>query len=209
MSNYLVIATVTAAFGRIVAESLERVPEPSGSPRVRYGPPQNDPQFVGCTLFAYRIGVNAFLRNADTATRDSLGRFIERPTVPLEISYLLTFHGDEATLEPQRFAGSALAAIHARPQLDVAEIKRMTEGIPYLRESDLSAGLERVKLVPSDLDGAALAQVWGMLSGVPLQLAVGYTATTVLLESDVTPRTIPPVKDVAIAGGPVPGKKGA
>ncbi len=200
MSNYLALATVSAAFGRLIAEGLERVPEPSGIPRVRYGAPQNDPQFIGCTLFAYRISVNAFRRNADLATRDESGHYVARPAIPLDIEYVLTFHGDETTLEPQRFCGSVISAIHARPLISNGEIARMVDGVPYLRGSDISKGFDRVNIIPTELDHYAMVQIWGTFPQVPYRLSVAYTASTIVLESDITPRVIPPVREVAFDG---------
>jgi hypothetical protein len=196
MSNYLALASVTAAFGRIIAEALERVPEPSGIPRVRFGTPQNDPQFIGCTLFVYRISVNAFRRNEDLPVRDEDGLYVERPAVALDAEYILTFFGEETTLEPQRFLGSVVSAVHARPVLSRDEIQRMTEATPYLRGSDLGTSLHRVRLAPTALDHHAMTQVWGTFPQIPYRISVAYTASTITIDADVTPRTIPPVREV-------------
>ncbi len=94
MSNYLAIATVTAVFGDMIGKALARIPNPSGIPRVRFGPPQPDPQFVGCSLFLYGVSLQAAVR---------------RNAAVVDANYLLTFAGDEETLEPQRFLGASSA----------------------------------------------------------------------------------------------------
>ena len=74
----------------------------------------------------------------------------------------------------------------------------MTDGIPYLRGSDLSTGFDRITIVPTDLDHYAMVQIWGTFPQVPYQLSVAYTVSTLVLESDITPRAIPPVREVAL-----------
>jgi hypothetical protein len=196
VSNHLALATVTATIGRMVGEALERVASPSGIPRVRFGPPTDDPQHLGCTVFLYRVAMSPHLRNTDLATRDESGTYVERPHAALDADYLLTFGGDEATLEPQRFLGAAVSALHARPFLSAEAIRRVIAATPYLAGSDLDGRVERVRLVPQVLDHQAMTQLWGTFPRVPYNLWIAYRASTILIEADVTPVTPPPVRTV-------------
>jgi hypothetical protein len=196
MSNYLALATVTATIGRLIGEALEAIPDPSGIPRVRYGPPSADPQQVGCTIFLYRVAMNPFRRNEDLATRNAVGEYVERPRAVLDADYLLTFSGDETTLEPQRFLGATVTALHARPFLPADEIRRVVAATTYLSGSDLANGVERVRIAPTSIDHQSLAQLWNTFPQVPYNVSMVYGASAIVLEADVTPLTVGRVQTV-------------
>jgi len=196
VSNYLAIATVSATVGRLVGEALERVPNPSGIPRVRFGPPQVDPQYVGCTIFLFRVSTNAFRRNDDLATRDDNGVFVERPRAVVDVDYLFTFAGEEATLEPQRFLGAVVSALHTRPFLSREAIRRTIVGSTYLKGSDLDAQVHHVRFTPRDLDQQTMGQLWSTFPQVPYNVSVVYTASAIIIDADITPTVPPPVTEV-------------
>ncbi|MDQ6942458.1 MAG: DUF4255 domain-containing protein [Candidatus Eremiobacteraeota bacterium] len=183
MSNYLAVATVTAAFGRMIGEALARVDRPSAKPRVRFGPPQPDPKFVGCSLFLYGVAPNAVRRNevlpAPTAARSAL----DRSRAVLDLNYLLTFAGDEKTLEPQRFLGAVVSALQAQPVLPRDAITQVIESLDYLRGSDLDQAPDDIRLAQAPLDLAVLAELWESVSPARYRLAIAYTATAVTIEA--------------------------
>jgi len=186
MSNYLAIATVTATIGRIVSEALDRVPDPSGIPKVRFGPPQADPQRIGCTIFLYRTTMNTFRRNDDLPTRDDGGQFVGRPRVTVDADYLMTFAGDETTLEAQRFLGAVVSALHAQPFLSADAVRRTVAGTAYLRGSDFDPQT-KVRLVPGTIDQQFMAQLWSTFPQVPYNVTALYTASSIPIDADVTP----------------------
>ena len=196
MSNSLAIATVTATVARLVGQALETVNDPSGIPRVRFGPPQVDPQSVGCTIFLYRIVTNAFRRNEMLQTRNDDGAFVERPRAALDADYLFTFSGEEATLEPQRFLGAVVAAFQATPVLDREEIRRAIAGTSYLRGSDLDKGPSHVRFTPHDIDQHTMGQLWNTFPQVPYSLSIVYTASAILIDAQVPLVKVPRVEEV-------------
>lgn len=196
MSNYLALATVSATVGRLVGEALEQIPNPSGIPRVRFGPPQADAQYVGCTIFVYRVATNPFLRNEDLPTRNDDGAFVQRPQATLDVDYLFTFAGEEATLEPQRFLGSVICALHAQPVLASDAIRRTIAASSYLKGSDVDAQIDRISLRPRDIDQQTMGQLWNTFPQVPYNLSVVYTASAILIDAQITPIEIPLVTAV-------------
>jgi Pvc16 N-terminal domain len=196
VSNYLALATVTATVARLVGEALEQIPNPSGIPRVRFGPPQADAQYVGCTIFMYRVVTNPYRRNEDLATRDDAGTFLQRPRATLDVDYLFTFAGEESTLEPQRFLGSVITALHAQPFLSRDAIRRTIAASSYLKGSDMAAQVGHIRLAPRDVEQTAMSQLWNTFPQVPYNISVAYTASAIVLEAQVTPREIPPVTEV-------------
>jgi hypothetical protein len=198
MSNYLALATVTATLGRMIGEALEQIPHPSGIPRVRFGPPQADPQHLGCSVFLYRVSVNPFRRNEDLPTRTAAGTLVERPRAVLDADYLLTFAGDEKTLEPQRFLGAVVSALQMQPMLPRDTIKRTIAGLDFLRNSDLDQDGGHVRLAPGMIDHQSMAQLWNTFPQVPYNVSIVYTASAIVIQPDVNPEPIPPVVDVRV-----------
>ncbi len=181
MSNYLAIATVTAAFGRMIGEALARVDRPSAKPRVRFGPPQPDPKFVGCSLFLYGVTPNAVRGNEGLPAPAAAA--VQRSRAVLDLKYLLTFAGDEKTLEPQRFLGAVVSALQAQPVLPRDAITHVIESLDYLRGSDLDQAPDDIRLAQAPLDLAVLAELWESFSPARYRLAIAYTATAVTIEA--------------------------
>lgn len=195
MSNYLSIAAVTATFGRIVSEALEHIPNPSAIPKVRFGPPQPDPQHIGCTLFLFRVSPNASRRNDDLPTRDDAGTYVKRPCLYLDADYLLTFAGDETTLEAQRFLGAVASAIHAQPYLPAEALRRTLSGVSYLRGANIEPET-KIRLIPASVDYHIISQLWSTFPQVPYNVSILYTASCIPVEADVTPRPQQLVREV-------------
>ncbi len=198
MSNYLALATVTATFGRLIGEALEQIPHPSGIPRVRFGPPRADAQDVGCTLSLYRVSVNAFRRDGDLPTRNAAGALVERPRAVLDADYLLTFAGDEKTLEPQRFLGVVVSALQMQPIIPRDAIKRTIADLDFLRSSDLDQDTGHIRLAPGMIDHQSMAQLWNTFPEVPYNVSIVYTASAIVIQPDVNPEPIPPVVGVQV-----------
>jgi hypothetical protein len=199
MSNYLALAAVTATLGRMIGEALEQIPDPSGIPRVRFGPPQADPQHLGCSVFLYRVSVNPFRRNEDLPTRNAAGALVDRPRAVLDADYLLTFSGDEKTLEPLRFLGAVVSALQAQPVIPRDAIKRAIAGFDFLRDSDLDEDAGLIRLTPGVIDHQSMAQLWNTFPQVPYNVSIVYTASAIVIQPDVDPVPVPPVVDVRVS----------
>lgn len=196
MSNHLAIATVTAALQRILQATAQadvpgaRVttvrPDSSGS-----GTPE-----TGVNLYLYQVSpVN--WRNADLPTRRANGQVVKRPQIALNLSYLMTFYGNEIDLEPQRLLGAVVRSLHARPTL-TTEIIRDTISDPmfdYLSESDLGDDTELVKFLMLPLSTEDLSKIWSVFFQTPYMLSVAYQGSVVLIESDEIPQRALPVRD--------------
>src|ERR1700744_2485579 len=115
MSNYLAIATVTAALQQILTAPVGSAV--SGA-TVGFGRP--DPGNTTAPLvniFLYQITPNATFRNCDLPTRRSDGTLAQRPQAAYDLHYLMTFHGDDTQLQPQRLLGAVVTTLHSQPLL--------------------------------------------------------------------------------------------
>lgn len=210
MSNYLAIATVTAVIrdklqeaasvavpGAIVTTRRPEAVEDGG---------QHKPMI---NVFLYMVTPNAAWRNTDLEIRSpdpkapddrARERIEKRPQVPLNLSYLLSFYGNELELEPQRLLGSVVSAIHAQPRLPPQVIHDTVKGDKRLLGSDLEfqvSYIENVTLTPISLSLEELSKLWSVFFQVPYALSVAYEASVVLIETGA-PREPKVVKAVHI-----------
>jgi hypothetical protein len=193
MSNFLAIATVTAALKARVEGAVSG--QVSGA-TVRMGRPEAAPAagpFID--LFLYQVTPNGALRNDDLPTRRGDGTLLRRPRSALDLHYLFSFRGDEATLEPQRLLGSTIRHLHAEPVLDNGAIAAGAALLPGPTLSDLAQAVESVKLTPLPLSLEELSKLWSVFFQVPYNLSVAYQATVVVIEGTETGRSALPVLD--------------
>jgi hypothetical protein len=121
--------------------------------------------------------------------------------VAIDLHYLLTFHGNDGKLEPQRLLGSAVRALHEQPVLSRQKIRSVINAAinadpqHYLATSDLDKDLELVKFTPLPLTLEELSKLWSVFFQTPYTLSIAYQGTVVLIESDSTPRTALPVRE--------------
>src|SRR5260370_39430318 len=104
MSNYPAIATVTAPLQNVLRTVIHAQPLWSGvdGSTARPDTLDSDVKTARVNIFLYQTTPNAALRNADLPTRRVDGQLVQRPQVALDLHYLLSFYGDEKTIEPQR-----------------------------------------------------------------------------------------------------------
>ena len=111
MSNYLAIATVTAALQRLLQEGIEEDVPGATVTTVRPDNPGAGSQTVGINVYLYQATPNPAWRNADLRTRRPKATWFKHGQAALDLHYLLTFYGNEQALEPQRLMGSAIRTL--------------------------------------------------------------------------------------------------
>ncbi len=198
MSNHLAIATVTATLSTILSASLPE--DVTGATVTTIRPDASNSGGLpnpGVNLFLYQATPNAAWRNADLPTRSSGGTLVQRPRIALDLHYLFTFHGAEATFAPQRVMGSVVRTMHSRPLLTQADIEEAIADPnfnPVLADADLQHEVERVKFTPVPLPLEELSKLWSVLFQTPYALSMTYLGTVVLMEPEVAPRRALPVR---------------
>ncbi len=191
MSNFLAIATVTAALQQVL---LSPVSQAVGSATVGFNRP--DPSNATTPLvniFLYQITPNAAYRNADLPTRRSDGSLSQRPQAAFDLHYLFTFHGNDAQLEPQRLMGAVVTALHSQPLLSASNISSAVGSFGFLAGSGLESQIERIRFTPTALSLEEFSKLWSVFFQVEYSLSAAYQASVVLMESSDTPQQAPPV----------------
>jgi len=182
MSNALAIATVTTALAQIVrsaaqsvvsgAEVLTGRPDPSATPPHRIH------------LLLYQVSPSGAMRNNDLPTRSSEGKVVMRPTVALDLHYLLAFYGSETDLETQRMLGAVVRDLQAKPVLTRQMIQSAISSQPFLTGSNLADAIEQVKFTPLPVSLEEMSKLWSVFFQTPYALSVAYQGTVVLIESE-------------------------
>jgi uncharacterized protein DUF4255 len=198
VSNFLAIATVTAALRQLVATGIVGTVPGADVVTARPDGKGNAPlPDRGVNVYLYQVVPNAAWRNADLPTRNSNGGATQRPTAALDLHYLLTFYGDDGQLEPQRLLGAVARTLHAHPVLPrpyLSNIKN-TVSFAFLATSDLAESVELVRFTPMPLSLDEMSKLWLMFSQTPYSLSVAYQASVVLIESQTVPEPTLPVLD--------------
>ncbi len=192
MSNALAIATVTTALAQIVRGAAQSVvngadvvtgrPDPAATPTHRIH------------LFLYQVSANGAMRNNDLPTRSSDSKVVARPTVALDLHYLLAFYGSDSELEAQRMLGAVARDLHAKPILTRAMIQSAIASQPsFLGGSNLADSVEQVKFSPLAVSLEELSKLWSVFFQTPYALSVAYQGTVVLIESEEAAQPALPV----------------
>jgi hypothetical protein len=192
MSNYLAIATVTAALAQLVRDAVQSAVSGSDLLLGRPEAPAGGAALARARLYLYQVSHNAGLRNADLPGRDAAGNLVKRPAAALNLHYLVSFYGDENALEPQRMLAAVARDLHAQPGLTRAMIRNAAASQAELNDSDLADAVEQVKFTPLDLSIDDWTKLWSVFFQTPHAPSLAYQASVVLIESvDRAPGGLP------------------
>ena len=194
MSNYLAIATVTAALRDILQEAATAA-VPSATVTLKRPDHANaeNADKASINLYLYQVIPNTTWRNADLPTRSFDGRLLQRPQIALDLYYLLSFYGSELEIEPQRLLGNAALALHTQPMLQADTIQQAIGNTSFLTQSDLFKQVELVKFHALNMSLEELAKLWSVFFQVPYTLSIAYCASAILIDADITPIEVLPV----------------
>jgi Pvc16 N-terminal domain len=184
MSNYLAIATVTAALQRLLQDGIREDVPGATVTTVRPDNSGAASQVVGVNIYLYQASPNPAWRNADLRTRRPKGDLIKHGQAGLDLSYLLTFYGNEQELEPQRLLGSTIRTLVDQPTLTQEMIQETIEqpNFPYLADSTLSDQVQLVQFIPSTLTADELSRIWSIFFQVPYSLSFAFQGTAILIQ---------------------------
>jgi hypothetical protein len=197
MSNYLAVATVSAALADMLNDAVVAAHSQATAVVGQPIPPEATPDDPQVRVFLYSVQPNGAWRNEDLPSRTSGGRVITRPQAALDLHYLLSFHGDDSELVPQQLLGIVVNELHANPILSRDRIRKVISDNPDdpLGLSDLDEQTEMVRFSPLLLNLEELSKLWSVLFQIPYRLSVAYQASVVLISPDEIPRLSLPVSE--------------
>ena len=196
MSNYLAIATVTAALQKILQEEVGR--DVPGVQVTTTRPDNSGSNVAGAciNIYLYQATPNPAWRNADLRTRRPKGDLTKHGQAALDLHYLFTFYGNEQALEPQRLMGSAIRTLVDHPLLTQEVIEEIVvhSGINELQETTLGDQMQQVKFIPSTITTEDLSRIWSVFFQVPYALSFAYQATAILIQGEKSGQLALPVR---------------
>lgn len=213
MSNSLAIATCTVTLKTILDGALKASPAAltgDGQIEVKTGRPTPDGKELpnkGVNLFLYQVTPSPALRNIELPVRRPDGGLMSRPQAAFDLHYLISFHGDDSTLQPQRLMGIVLRTLHARPLLSRQAIEKTIDTLKtdnqfkFLQGSDLASAFETVRLTPMTLTLEEMSKIWSVFFQTPYRLSIAYQVGPLLIEPDDTPAAVLPVASRVVVAG--------
>lgn len=206
MSNHLSIAAATATLAARLRIAL------GDGVEVKHNRPDGKedakPPDHGVNIFLYHVKPSAAFRSFDLPTRNAAGTVTSRPTYGIELHYLLTFHGDDSKLEPQRYMGKVLTALHTEPVPTGPQIESATDEFARtftdsgMEASNLHEQIEAIRFTPMNLTLEETSQIWSVMVQTPYVLSACYQASVILLEADIERTTVLPVLERKIVVSP-------
>lgn len=186
MSNFLAVATVSAALQRLLTPVVSAA---VGGAEVWVDRSDVKRQKSGVNIYMYRSSIDPVWRNEELPARRDDGTLRVRPRIATSLHYLLTFHGKDNEMVPQRLMGATLATLHTRPIITTQLIDDVTSeaGQPqgmhkFLALNDLVDAEEQVRVSPDPMSLDELSKLWSVFFQSPYQLSATYRASAVLLE---------------------------
>jgi uncharacterized protein DUF4255 len=211
MSNFLAVATVTAALQKLLQQ-----PVAADVPGAKVTAERPDtltpaPSEPTVNVYLYQVVADPARRNQDLPTRRPDGSGVQQPRAALDLHYLISFHGDDSELEPQRLLGSAVRTLHARPLITRQLIDEVVAAAgaadepkyPWVVTTDLADADEVVRLCPLTLDLEETSKLWSMFLQTPHALSTTWTASVVLLQQDEVVQPSLPVIEPALSLAPL------
>jgi Pvc16 N-terminal domain len=198
MSNYLAIATVTATLQRLLQVAIQLDIPGAKVTTVRPEATGGKTPEVGVNIYLYQVTPNPAWRNYDLRNRRPKGELVKHAQAGLDLFYIMTFYGNDIELEPQRLLGSAVRTIVDNPIL-TPEMIRATlnhSNFSYLADSTLEQQVERVTIVPSQMNTEELSKIWSVLFQTPYVLSFACQGGAVLIEGNRQSGRALPVKSV-------------
>jgi hypothetical protein len=228
MSNVLAIAAVTQLLKDLLNDALINgdVTTALGADfTVSALPPhltlaeEGESQPTMLNIFLHGVTPNAALRNLDLPTRSAAGDLLRKPTLALDLHYMLTVVSAQE-LHAEILLGYAMQLFHETAILpreairaalsSAAAMAAVSDGIlpddlGIIRASELADQLELLRITPRALKLEDLSQLWTALQ-VGYRTTVAYDVAVVLIERE---RPVRPSLPVLTRGGlrdPVTGR---
>jgi len=136
---------------------------------------REEPMNAGVSLFLYRVYINGTQRMP--AGRLGPGGTQAAHQLPLDLHFLLSFWGREASLQ-HRIAGWAMRIIEDHPVLPA--------GVLNVVAADVFRPEETVEISPAELSTEDLLRLWENLAQNEYHLSVPYQARAVWVEQPET-----------------------
>lgn len=203
MSNALAVPTVTAALVTLVqaaVDTLGLAPGPVVSVRNLEDTGANG----RVSVHLYRVSRHEFLSNEVLPVRSGNGALRARPTVALDLHYLVCFRAD-GDLDAQQMLAVSAVTLEANPEISPALLTLM-EAEPTnasLLGNDLRDSPVRARWCADSLGVDELTKIWALYPAGSYALTLAVRAGPLLVEAVAVPAAGLPVQALALGARPL------
>lgn len=204
MSNYLAIATVTAALQRALQATVQVDVDGARVTTMRPNSLGSGTPETGVNIYLYQAVRNPVWRNnANIKVQNRKGEMAKRSQNALDLHYMISFYGSEVELEPQRLLGSVVRTLNDYSTLTTEMIQDTLNdsNFSYLSDSTLMDQVEEINFLPLDLSLEDLSKIWSVFFQTPYALSLAYKATVVMIEGEEAGQKALPVRERRVGLG--------
>ena len=195
MTNYLAVATVTAALKNIIQTGIKDDLPGTVVTAVTPESLNNAQKERKINIYLYQVSPNKELRQESSIPNRYRARTKEK-SVQLDLYYLITFYGNELELEPQQLLGSTIRSLLDRPLLEREAIEETIIRSDFLANSTLAYQMQKVSFALSSMTPEELTRVWSTLFRTPYSLSIPYIGKAVLIEGEKAGKVALPVRHI-------------
>ena len=195
MTNYLAVATVTAALKNIIQTGIRDDLPGTVVTAVTPESLNNAQKERKINIYLYQVSPSKELRQESSIPNRRNGRTKEK-SVHLNLYYLITFYGNELELEPQQLLGSTIRSLLDRPLLEREAIEETIIRSDFLANSTLGHQMQKVSFALSTMTPEELTRIWSTLFRTPYSLSIPYIGKAVLIEGEKAGKVALPVRRI-------------
>lgn len=195
MTNYLAVATVTAALKNIIQTGIRDDLPGTVVTAVTPESLNNAQKERKINIYLYQVSPSKELRQESSIPNRRNGRTKEK-SVRLNLYYLITFYGNELELEPQQLLGSTIRSLLDRPLLEREAIEETIIRSDFLANSTLTHQMQKVSFALSTMTPEELTRIWSTLFRTPYSLSIPYMGKAVLIEGEKAGKVALPVRRI-------------
>ena len=159
MSNHLAIAAVTATLQRILQVSVQEDVSGARVTTVRPNTLAAGNTETCVNIYLYIATPNTY-HSTDNSVRRPKGELAKRTQTALDLQYLLSFHGNDTELEPQRMLGCVVRSLQDALIItpDMIRDTLADPTLSFLAGADLADQLEKIVITPAEISVENLSQ---------------------------------------------------
>lgn len=197
MTNYLAVATVTAALRTIIQTGIKEDLPGTTVTSVTPEGLNNAQKERKINIYLYQVApIKEFQQENSIPNRHRYNGRTNQKSLQLNLYYLITFYGNELELEPQQLLGSTIRTLLDQSILERDAIQETIARSDFLANSTLVNQVNKISFSMNSMTPEELTRIWSTLFRSPYSLSIAYVGKAVLIEGAKSGKTALPVRNV-------------